>query len=158
MRWTVPCVNVYSWPSTLTGELLVVWTRSQLLPLSGSTGRASVHGSKCVLCREELCAGKQAMGLCLCLLLPFLLMEEHGHAFCKGLAGGRSLSEAASALQTSSISGVQSLCCWGELGCIGAGTIPVCIDGRQTKVWKTDVLLEKYDLVSFWKDCPSCKS
>lgn len=30
MRWSVPCVNTCNWPSTLrtvTGELLVVWTR-----------------------------------------------------------------------------------------------------------------------------------
>ena len=87
MRLTVPCVNVYNCPSTLrtvTGELLVVWTCGQLPPWSGSTDRASVHRSKCILCREGLCAGKQAMGLCSCLLLPFLLMEEHGHPLLPG--------------------------------------------------------------------------
>lgn len=82
-RWTVPCVSVYKYPSalrTVTGELLVVWAHGQLPRRLGSTDRARVHRSKSVLCREVLCAGKQAIGLCSYLLLPFLLMEEHRHA------------------------------------------------------------------------------
>lgn len=72
-RWTVPGVIVYSWPSSLRTVTGGLDTRS------GSIDRASVHRSKCILCGEGLCAGKQAMGLWSCLLLPFLLMEEHGH-------------------------------------------------------------------------------
>lgn len=162
MRWSVPCVNTCNWPSTLrtvTGELLVVWTRGSAPAFVRLHWQSKRHGSKCVLCREGFCAGKQAMGLCTCLLLPLLLMEEHGHPFCQDLAGGKSLSETTSAphvwndywfILFSRISAVQ-LGCWGKLGCVGTGTIPVCVDGRQRKVWKTDVTLEKYDLVSFRK-------
>lgn len=53
---------------------------------------------------------------------------------------------------------LQSLGCWGELWSLGARTVLVCITGRQREVWKTDVVLEKHDLVSFGKDSPSCKS
>lgn len=103
-RWTVPCVSVYKYPSTLrtvTGELLVVWAHGQLPRRLGSTDRASAHRSKCVLCREVLCAGKQAIGLCFCLSSWW---RSTGIPFCQDLDGGKSLSEAASALQTSRIS------------------------------------------------------